>query len=45
MGVCGVVNIIDVATLELIGDIAVVSTGFRKEQVTPVDVLITRNRQ
>ena len=39
----GVVNIIDVATLELIDDIAFLPTGFRKEQVTPVDVLITRD--
>jgi PQQ-dependent catabolism-associated beta-propeller protein len=39
----GIVNIIDVATLELVGDIAFLPTGFRKEQVTPVDVLITRD--
>lgn len=39
----GVVNIIDVATLRLIDDIAFLPTGFRKEQVTPVDVLITRD--
>ena len=37
----GVVNIIDVNTFELIDDIAFLPTGFRKEQVTPVDVLIT----
>ncbi len=39
----GIVNIIDVQTLELIDDIAFLPTGFRKEQVTPVDVLITRD--
>ncbi|MCL5776894.1 PQQ-dependent catabolism-associated beta-propeller protein [Limibaculum sp. FT325] len=37
----GVVNIIDVASLKLVGDIAFLPTGFRPEQVTPVDVLIT----
>ncbi len=37
----GIVNIIDVQTLELIGDIPFLPTGFRKEQVTPVDVLIS----
>ena len=41
----GIVNIIDVQTLELIGDIPFLPTGFRKEQVTPVDVLITRDGQ
>ncbi|MFT6774360.1 MAG: YVTN family beta-propeller protein, partial [Paracoccaceae bacterium] len=39
----GVVNIIDVATLKLIGDVAFLPTGFRPEQVTPVDLLITRD--
>lgn len=39
----GVVNIIDINSLQLVGDIAFLPTGFRKEQVTPVDVLITRN--
>ena len=39
----GMVNIIDVATLKLIDDIAFLPTGFRKEQVTPVDVLITKD--
>ncbi len=39
----GIVNIIDVETLEIIDDIAFLPTGFRKEQVTPVDVLITRD--
>ena len=39
----GVVNIIDVATLKLIGDIAFLPTGFRPEQVTPVDLLITKD--
>jgi YVTN family beta-propeller protein len=37
----GIVDIIDVETLEIVGDIAFLPTGFRKEQVTPVDVLIT----
>ena len=37
----GVINIIDVATLEVIGDIPFLPAGFRPEQVTPVDVLIT----
>ena len=37
----GIVNIIDVATLKLIADVAFLPTGFRKEQVTPVDLLIT----
>lgn len=41
----GVANIIDVATLELIDDIAFLPTGFRKEEVTPVDILITRDGQ
>ena len=39
----GVVNIIDVKTFDLIGDIAFLPTGFRKEEVTPVDVLITKD--
>ena len=39
----GVVNIIDVATLKLIGDVTFRPAGFRREQVTPVDVLITRD--
>ena len=39
----GIVDIIDVQTLELIGDITFLPTGFRKEQVTPVDILITRD--
>lgn len=37
----GVVNIIDVETLKLVDDIAFLPTGFRKEQVTPVDLIIT----
>ena len=37
----GVIDIIDVATLEVIGDIPFLPAGFRPEQVTPVDVLIT----
>ena len=39
----GVVNIIGLPALEIIDDIAFLPTGFRKEQVTPVDVLITRD--
>ena len=39
----GIVDIIDVATLEIIDDISFLPTGFRKEQVTPVDLLITRD--
>lgn len=39
----GVVNIIDVATLKVVDTIAFLPTGFRKEEVTPVDVLITRD--
>ena len=39
----GIVNIIDVGTLKLVDDIPFLPTGFRKEQVTPVDVLITRD--
>jgi len=37
----GIVDIIDVETLSVIGDIAFLPTGYRKEQVTPVDLLIT----
>ena len=37
----GIVNIIDVATLKLVGDIPFLPTGFRSEEVTPVDLLIT----
>jgi YVTN family beta-propeller protein len=33
----GIVNIIDVETLKLIGDVPFLPTGFRKEEVTPVD--------
>jgi len=39
----GVVNIISVASLEVIEDVAFRPAGFRKEQVTPVDLLITRD--
>jgi len=39
----GMINIIDVTSLTVIDDIAFLPTGFRKEQVTPVDVLITRD--
>ncbi len=39
----GIVDIIDVASLRIIDDIAFLPTGFRKEEVTPVDVLITRD--
>ena len=37
----GIVDIIDTETLTLVGDIAFLPTGFRPEQVTPVDLLIT----
>lgn len=39
----GIVNIISLDSLELIGDIPFLPTGFRKEQVTPVDLLITKD--
>ena len=39
----GIVDIIDVATLKIVGDVTFLPTGFRKEQVTPVDVLISRD--
>lgn len=39
----GVVNIIDVEALKIIDTIAFLPRGFRKEEVTPVDVLITRD--
>jgi PQQ-dependent catabolism-associated beta-propeller protein len=39
----GIVDIIDVGRLEIIDDITFLPTGFRKEQVTPVDLLITRD--
>jgi PQQ-dependent catabolism-associated beta-propeller protein len=39
----GIVDIIDVASLTVIGDITFLPTGYRKEQVTPVDLLITRD--
>ena len=41
----GIVDIIDVATLKLIGDIPFLPTGFRPEQVTPVDLMITGDGQ
>ena len=39
----GIVNIIDMKTFALIGDVTFLPTGMRKEEVTPVDVLITRD--
>lgn len=39
----GMVDIIDTRTNKIIGDIAFLPRGFRKEEVTPVDVLITRD--
>jgi len=39
----GIVDIISLESLEIIGDILFLPTGFRKEQVTPVDLLITRD--
>lgn len=41
----GIVNIIDVAKLKLVGDIAFLPTGFRSEEVTPVDLIITEDGQ
>lgn len=37
----GIVDIIDVDTLKLVGDIPFLPTGFRPEQVTPVDLMMT----
>ena len=37
------VNIVDVETLKLVGDVRFRPTGFRLEQITPVDILITRD--
>ena len=39
----GMVNIVDIKTLKVIADIEFLPTGFRREQVTPVDVLITKD--
>lgn len=39
----GIVDIIDVASLEIVADIAFLPAGFRKEQVTPVDLLISKD--
>lgn len=39
----GIVNIIDVKTLKLVADIPFLPTGFRPEQVTPVDLIITKD--
>ncbi|MGB5496206.1 MAG: PQQ-dependent catabolism-associated beta-propeller protein, partial [Sedimenticolaceae bacterium] len=39
----GIVDIIDVASLRLVGDIPFLPTGFRPEQVTPVDLIITQD--
>lgn len=36
----GVVDIIDTKSLKLVGDVAFLPTGFRPEQVTPVDIEI-----
>lgn len=41
----GIVDIIDVATLKLVDDILFLPTGFRSEEVTPVDLIITRDGQ
>ncbi len=38
-----VVDIIDTDTLEIVDDITFLPTGFRRDQVTPVDLLITRD--
>jgi PQQ-dependent catabolism-associated beta-propeller protein len=37
----GVINIIDLATLEVVATVPFLPKGMRKEQVTPVDVVIT----
>lgn len=39
----GIVDIISLDTLKLIDDIPFLPTGFRKEEVTPVDLLITKD--
>jgi YVTN family beta-propeller protein len=39
----GIDDILDTETLKLVGDIAFLPTGFRPEQVTPVDLLITED--
>ena len=39
----GVVDIIDTTTDKIIGDVLLLPTGFRKEEVTPVDLLITKD--
>ena len=41
--VAGIVDIIDMGSLAVIGDISFLPTGMRKEEVTPVDVLITKD--
>lgn len=41
--VAGVVNVIDVATLEVVHTIEFLPKGMRREMVTPVDLLITRD--
>jgi PQQ-dependent catabolism-associated beta-propeller protein len=41
--VAGVVNVIDMATLEVAHTIEFLPKGMRREMVTPVDVLITRD--
>lgn len=39
----GIVDIIDTQTLQIVDDITFLPTGFRREEVTPVDLLITRD--
>ena len=39
----GIVDIIDTETLQIVDDITFLPTGFRREEVTPVDLLITRD--
>jgi len=39
----GIVDIIDTGTLQIVDDITFLPTGFRREEVTPVDLLITRD--
>ncbi len=39
----GLVDIIDTETHKVIGDISFLPTGFRRNEVTPVDLLLTRD--
>ncbi len=37
------VNIVDIKSLKVVDDVTFRPTGFRREQITPVDILITKN--